>query len=624
MQSMGNGNEIVSEIILNLDKMKDQIAEAEKQGALGGKKAGESYGNNVEDGISRSMSGIIKLIAGVGAALAGAFTVKAMIHAAAESENAVNRFNSALRVTGQLTPEISTHFQDYAAQLQNITTVSQGTILSNAALLVSVGKLRGEGLEKATKAALDFAAGMNIDVETAFHVVSKAAAGHTEMLNKYGIKVAQVGSDADRFAEALGKINKQFAGFAEAKVNTFSGATAQMANRFDDVLQRFGEIITKSPAMIQTIKFIGREFQRLEHWIVQNQAMLMTWVRDGLSVAIRGAAMFVEALGAIGQFTANYLPKAIVAGQAAIQLLALTFDYAVLAFTGFKLAIQGFSTDEIAAKTEKMRESFRLAVDTFGEMASKVADTGPITTGIDTASTVIADRMRGFADDISTMSAQAGNQIAGALTEPLAQQIPTTFDRIINDVSIKLRGMADMVKTMSSAMMQAFNSVASGLSKGFSQIGVNLASGESAFKNFGKVMLGVLGDMVIQFGAAFISIGLARVLLSYGADATGYALIAVGVGLSILGGALKAMSGGGGGATGGTGGSGGESGGGVSGGPGGGGYENNQLAQEEKKPSTNVQVVVQGNVLDRKETGLALVEILNESFSSDGTVLAKS
>jgi len=114
--------------------------------------------------------------------------------------------------------------------------------------------------------------------------------------------------------------------------------------------------------------------------------------------------------------------------------------------------------------------------------------------------------------------------------------------------------------------------------------------------------------------------GVGKVLLG---DPSGAGLIAAGVALSILGGALKAMAGGAGSNAGGVSAAG-AGGGGGGGGVGGGGIsqtENGQteLAQEDKKPQTVVQVTVQGNILDRRATGLELVEIINESFGTSGT-----
>ena len=100
----------------------------------------------------------------------------------------------------------------------------------------------------------------------------------------------------------------------------------------------------------------------------------------------------------------------------------------------------------------------------------------------------------------------------------------------------------------------------------------------------------------------------------------GPAAIAAGIGMLVAGGALKALAGGGGG------------GGGVAAAPatGAGGVAASTAAgvspltgqPDVQEQGTNVQVVVQGNILNNKESALYIAEVLNESFRSNGTVVA--
>jgi hypothetical protein len=42
---------------------------------------------------------------------------------------------------------------------------------------------------------------------------------------------------------------------------------------------------------------------------------------------------------------------------------------------------------------------------------------------------------------------------------------------------------------------------------------------------------------------------------------------------------------------------------------------------EREKPQTGVVINVQGNILDRRETGLELAKVLSESFDTNGTIV---
>jgi hypothetical protein len=162
-----------------------------------------------------------------------------------------------------------------------------------------------------------------------------------------------------------------------------------------------------------------------------------------------------------------------------------------------------------------------------------------------------------------------------------------------------------------------------------------MAKGENGFAAFGKAMVGVLGDIAIQAGSTFIALGIAKAIASLGSDPSAYALIAAGAALSILGGALKAYAGSGGGG-GGPASGGAPSGASTSGGGGGvasSGGSGTAPADTQAtsfndsqrgEVGTKVEVNVQGNVFDRRETGLMIADTINEAFGSNGITFAGS
>ena len=46
------------------------------------------------------------------------------------------------------------------------------------------------------------------------------------------------------------------------------------------------------------------------------------------------------------------------------------------------------------------------------------------------------------------------------------------------------------------------------------------------------------------------------------------------------------------------------------------------IAEEELQQQTNVTVSVTGDIFDTRETGLRIVELINENFDTEGTVIA--
>jgi hypothetical protein len=165
-------------------------------------------------------------------------------------------------------------------------------------------------------------------------------------------------------------------------------------------------------------------------------------------------------------------------------------------------------------------------------------------------------------------------------------------------------------KDIRDALNATFRDVGTGAIAAF---GAALVKGGKAFSDFGKALLGMLGDLAIKLGTILVFSGEGIKALQ---GLNGFGAVAAGIGLIAIGGALKAMSSGGGADS--------------SAAGGGGSYSSGSTLvenpdQEQKKAQTQVVVNVQGNVLDRRESGLAIVEILNEHFSAnDGRLIGVS
>lgn len=160
--------------------------------------------------------------------------------------------------------------------------------------------------------------------------------------------------------------------------------------------------------------------------------------------------------------------------------------------------------------------------------------------------------------------------------------------------------------------------IVNGLTNAFAGLGKALVKGQNGFEAMGKAVLAALGSMAIQIGTMLVAVGLGfsalgPVMPIFGLS--GAAAVAAGLGLIVLGGALSAMGEGGETAAGTA-----SAGGGVSGNGGtanlGGAADGSQL--ENVKPGTQIAVNIQGNVMDRRQTGLEIVEIIKEQFDTNG------
>ena len=128
--------------------------------------------------------------------------LEAAVEASAEAESADIRLATALKSVGDSSAESLKSLQDQASAFQQLTGVSDEAIKIGQSLLISMGHLRGEGLEKATQAALDLSVKTG-SVESAFDLLAKAAAGNTTMLGRYGIVLDENLPKAEKFEAAV-------------------------------------------------------------------------------------------------------------------------------------------------------------------------------------------------------------------------------------------------------------------------------------------------------------------------------------------------------------------------------------------------------------------------------------
>lgn len=640
-------NEVKAEIILDLDSLKAQLKTAEGDSEKAAKSIGNNIGGNIEKKMGEGFSSLGAHILGIASVIAGAFTLKAVIHAAVEAEDAVNSFNSALQVSGNFSVAASNSFQEYAKSLQKITTFGDDLIVQNAAVLASMGKLKGEGLEKATKAALDLSAGLNIDVSTAFNLIAKAATGNTEVLRRYGLKVKEVGDVNTDFASALKKVNDTFGGMAESKVNTFSGAMSQLKNNFGDVLEEIGLSITKSKFLEKVIITLSSYFSILAKKIeelVNGRDIIKELANVLLSVAkvivqyvlppiellfnilktgvLTIATLFVgliSILSLVAEGISKYLVKPIVdfLGGALGKLISLVDK-------DLGRSIETFVKESTSAVTEGFGTINQKADTVFEGLSAKTKESASKI--YDFSATKASENFIAKTDEFINAAEPAANdgskRLAKAFTDPLQgawEYITLGFRSAFGQIALTSELFRAGLQTK---LNSAFASFRDGFVNAFAAIGQAMVKGEDAFGAFGKVILGMFGDLAIQLGSFYLLLGLGNLFLNPAAAA---GQIAAGIGLGILGGALKAM-GSGGGATAGAAPAA-AAGGGVAASTDGGiapmSTETTAAAAIEKAPpSTSITVQVQGNILDRKETGLALAEVIQETFGSNGIVFA--
>lgn len=587
--------------------------------------------NGAKSGIDRSLTGIAVQLDFIARAAGKAFgalsgVLSSAVHEAVDAENAMVEFSAALANSGRYSASAVKQFEEFAKGLQSIGTVSDDAVIKGAAALVSIGRVSTENLPKATKAAVDLAAGLNIDLQSAFDLVSKAATGNVSALQRYGIKVDEGIPRSEKFANVLKQIGDRFGGLDEAKANTFGGALEKLNNTFNDLLETIGGFITRSPSVTKAINVITSTISKIGNSVTNSVGNA-----DPFKSLLLGAIDFGESLTALyPTFNGLYqIAKVVLDGIVELILHGTT------AFTGFAalgagaLNTLGLLSDEAYQAFKQSFEDSALALEQASkdteESISKVGEAFNASTP---AVSQFWINLRGEVEKTSgTLKefTETARNVSYDVQQPFGEI--TDNGRLMSEsVRIYMSALktsfadfkTDAEKNLRQVAQTSFDVFAKGVSGAFVQVGKNIAQGKALFAGFGQALLSTFGDIARHVGEFYIKLGIAKLAASAGTDSTGYASIAAGVALNVLSGILGAAGGGGGG------------GGSFSSG----GVDTNSLVAAPNDPLTDqpqldrnrkseVSVNIHGNVLDRKETGLEIANVLQEFFDKQDGVLVR-
>jgi len=251
--------------------------------------------------LSSSVGSSLKLIGAAAAAavafIAGREIIGAFndaIAAASAEEDAINQLNTALALTGRFTEAASQELVDYADSLEKTTKFSGEAVLGASALIQNLARLDKEGLKQATTAATDLSAALGIDLQSAAQLVGKAAEGNVESFKRYGIQIKEGKNNAETLSNTLKTLNERFGGAAASQLNTYSGATAQLSNAFEDVYKSIGRTVVQNPAVIAAIQAITSSFSALAESLDGIGPIIQDFIGSVIELAFKALPYLVD------------------------------------------------------------------------------------------------------------------------------------------------------------------------------------------------------------------------------------------------------------------------------------------------------------------------------------------
>lgn len=540
------------------------------------------------------------------------------IEQSAEQEVAINRLNNALSMAGTYTAQASQSFQDMAEQIQKTTTIEDDQVLSLAAVARSMTKTNEQAMAL-TKASIDLGVATGKGPDEALQQLAGTLSGTAGRLAKTIPALQNFTTAQLRAGAALDYVKERFKGAASGETNTYKGAIIQLGNSWNDLVKQVGKFITQSPALVVTIKFISEKFTKMAEGLSKSRGGFDV-MKVVLQTLINAGRMLNDYVIYPLERIWIYL-KTISIGFAEmikiIQEFAQTVDLKIAKMLPKSIADKIFDIEKM--KERKAETTF--LVDELGkQLAEQLGDLGKssLSEGIGKTLDELDERIK---------NAHPFKPLKDDL-ENTATDMNDTLTSLSQSFELMRDGASDSMSELALHAKKSFNEIGGaamrvlvgGVATGMAAIGRALVKGENIFQAFAGAMLSALGQAAVQMGAMYILMGVARKFSSYGLDATAWGLIATGTAMSVLGGALMAVgegvSGGGGAGAGAS----------VGGGGGGsvGSFDQGQTPDQSLKGEEDrarVTVNIQGHVFDAKETGLRIVEIVQDAFDTSGARL---
>lgn len=240
---------------------------------------------------SSAVIGAVNAIGSGISALAG--NIKEFTNAASIQEDAVNRLNTQLALTGDFSQEASQDLQAFASALQESTRFGDESILNNIALAKSFGATNEQAKQIAV-AATDLAESLGIDLESATRNVAKTLGGFAGELGESIPALKNLTKEQLQAGAGIDLLAQRFAGAASAGVQSFSGALQQTQNTIGDTQESLGELITQNPLVIAAIQGVGDIFKGFQDDIKGSQGAINNFVDRGISFLIDGLGFAIE------------------------------------------------------------------------------------------------------------------------------------------------------------------------------------------------------------------------------------------------------------------------------------------------------------------------------------------
>lgn len=189
----------------------------------------------------------------VGNLLKGAFTVTAIVAAGRQIARISNDLQKAYAVQERAEKKLAhavsasplvdgtavASLQQFASELQGITTIGDEVAIDLAAMAVTWGRNESE-IRQLITASADLSEALGLDLQTAARGVNNLMEGNITTLSRYIPELRNLTEEQIASGEAMELLEQRFGGMAEAMRDTTEGSMKAFANAWGDLQEQLG------------------------------------------------------------------------------------------------------------------------------------------------------------------------------------------------------------------------------------------------------------------------------------------------------------------------------------------------------------------------------------------------
>ena len=199
---------------------------------------------DASDSLGTRVTGLVEAFHAAQAAMSDAVAIAhEWVAAADEQEAASVRLETALSNQGTATPEVIQQYQAMQKTFEQTTVAADEMVAQMQAVLVTVGKVMPQDMQRAVTAVMDLSAALRIDLPTATTMVAKALEGNTTALHRQGVEVDALALKTEGAKAVFDAIARTMGGAATAQAATFEGQMTRLKNETNNAQESLGKLV---------------------------------------------------------------------------------------------------------------------------------------------------------------------------------------------------------------------------------------------------------------------------------------------------------------------------------------------------------------------------------------------